>query len=325
MKPRFSRWCDAAKAAIVSPLFISLVVFLPSSLFAGGWAELQEAGLILKFQESDRTMAQPLLSELERSRKEVAMQLGGGDGLGMTVYLTSNENTFQEVTGGRIPHWGVGCAFPSEKTIVLRKLPGQQEALIQTARHEISHVLLHHLVDTRVPVWFNEGVAMWVSGEWRLQQSAEIFYALFAGGFVSLAEIDDVLGFPSTLASLAYTESLLAVTHLIHLGGEGAVPRMIQSLRVGGSFEDALQEVTGLSSEGFEASWKGYVSGRFSPGALMLTSHALWFYMTFLAMGVYFGIRVKNRRRLKAWEEEDPAAALPLKLRLKVSRREDSQ
>ena len=323
MRPRFSRWCDALKVAIVSPLFISLAVFLPSSLYAGGWAELQEAGLILQFQESDRAAAQPLLSELERSRKEVAEQLGGGEGLGMTVYLTANEKAFRELTGGRIPHWGIGCAFPSEKTIVLRKLPGQQEALLQTARHEISHVLLHHLVPARVPVWFNEGVAMWVAGEWRLRQSAEIFYALFAGGFVSLAEIDDVLGFSSTLASLAYTESLLAVTYLIHLGGEGAVPRMIQLLQVGGSFEDALQAVTGLSSRGFEDSWKDYVSGRFSPGALMLTSHALWLYMTFLAMGVYLGVRLKNRRRLKEWEEEDPAAALPLKLRLKVSRREE--
>jgi hypothetical protein len=304
-------------------LLICLVVLLPSSLIAGGWAELQEADLVLKFQESDLSAAQHLLSELARGRLEVSQQLGGGEGIGLTVYLTSSEGAFREVTGGRIPHWGIGCAFPAEKTIVLRRLPGQHEALLQTARHEISHVLLHHLVSSGVPVWFNEGVAMWVAREWRLQQSAEVVYALFAGGLVPLSEIDDVLGFSYSRANLAYTESLLAITYLIHLGGEGAVPRMVDSLRSGAPFDVALQGVTGFSSGQFEETWREYVSGRFSPWALMFTSHAIWFYMTLLAMVVYLGVRAKNRRRVREWESEDPLEALPLKLRLKVNRRED--
>ena len=306
-------------------LLICLAVILPSSLFAGGWAELQAPGLVLRFHDSDRASVGQLIDELSKGRQEVARHLGGGDGIGLTVYLTSSETAFREVTGGRIPHWGIGCAFPAERTIVLRKMPGQHEALLQTARHEISHILLYHLVSGRIPVWFNEGVAMWVAREWRLRQSAEVFYALFSGGLVPLDEIDEVLGFSSARANLAYTESLLAITYLIQLGGEEAVPRMVALLRKGDSFEQALQGTTGLSSAGFERHWKGYVSRRFSAGALMVTAQALWFYMTILVVAVYFGVRIRNRRRMREWETEDPVDSLPLNLRLKVSRREDHQ
>ncbi len=304
-------------------LIFCLVIFLPFSLSAQGWSEHRADGLLLRFQEPDRALAGALLGDLIAGRAEIARRLGGVAQVPIAVYLAPSEEVFRALTGGRIPHWGVGCAFPEAGIVVLRKLPGQPDALLLTARHEICHILLHHAVPGRVPVWFNEGVAMWGAQEWRLRQSAEVFYAMFSGGLVPLSEIEDVLSFSSSRAHLAYTESLLAVVYLIHLGGPDAVGRMIADLSSGTPFDVALYRVTGYTPRRFEKMWADYVWGRFSLISLMIAPEALWFYLALLFLAAYVAVRYRNRRTVRRWEDEGPAEVLPLRLRLQVHRRED--
>jgi hypothetical protein len=304
-------------------LAFCIAFFPPFSLSAGEWSEFQRDGFLLRFREPDRALAEALLIDLVAGRAEVARRLGGIVEIPMAVYLAASEGEFQALTQGRIPHWGVGCAFPEEGIVVLRKLPGRPDELLRTARHEICHVLLHHAVPGRVPVWFNEGVAMWAAQEWRFRQSTEVFYAMFSGGLVPLAEIDRVLSFSSPRARLAYTESLLAVIYLIHLGGPDAVGGIVSELTSGTSFEVALYRVTEYTPRRFEKSWADYVRGRFSLTSLLIAPEALWFYLALLFLAVYAAVRIRNRRVVQRWEAEDPADGLPLRLRLQVHRREE--
>lgn len=287
---------------------------------AEGWERLERDGLSLRFQNIDREAAWGLLDELIDGRSEVAEKLGGGRDVSVTVYVAGSQQLFDAVTRGRIPHWGVGCAFPAQRIAVLRLLPGQRGQVLKTARHELSHILLHHLSRARVPRWFDEGVAMWAAQEWRLRESTEVSYAIFSGGLVPLGEIEGVLGFSSSRARLAYTESLLAVLYLIHLGGPDAVAQIVRSLGSGVSFDVALYRVTGLTPGKFEREWAEYAKGRFSATALLTSAEALWIYMTFLLLGVFVAVRIRNRRIIDGWDEESPEDALPLRLRLKVRR-----
>ena len=302
-------------------LFFALL--RPFPLFGEGWSELRADDSLLRFRAADRALAGVLLSDLTAARGEVARKLGGISGVPITVYLAPSEGAFRDLTRGRIPHWGVGCAFPEAGVIVLRKLPGQSDELLRVARHEISHVLLHHAAPGRVPVWFDEGVAMWAAQQWRLRQSVEVFYAILSGGLVPLGEIDGVLAFSSPRAHLAYTESLLALTYLIHLGGEDAVARIVEEMASGTSFEIALYRVTGYTPRQFERTWMEYVRGRFSLTALLVGPEAIWLYLSLLLLGAYVAVRIRNRRLMQRWEREDPADALPLRLRLQVHRREE--
>ena len=292
-------------------------------LSAAGWEQLEREGLSLRFQDIDRASAWGLLDELISGRSEVAEKLGGGQDVPLTIYVAGSQPLFQAVTRGRIPHWGVGCAFPAERIAVLRLLPGQRGQVLKTARHEISHILLHHLGRSRVPRWFDEGVAMWAAQEWRLRESTEVSYAIFSGGLVPLGEIEGVLGFSSSRARLAYTESLLAVLYLIHLGGPDAVAQIVHSLGTGVSFDVALYRITGLTPRKFEREWTEYASGRFSATALLTSAEAFWLYMTLLLLGVFVAVRIRNRRIIERWDEESPEDALPLRLRLRVRRSGD--
>ena len=312
----------ALKAAGWLPIFC-FALFSPSNPLAGDWKEVQGDGFLLRFRASDRALAEVLLADLVEGRAEIARKLGGVPEASMAVTLASSQGDFRDLTGGRIPHWGVGVAFPETGVVVLKKLPGRGGELLKVGRHEMAHILLHHALPGRVPVWFDEGVAMWAAQEWRLRQSVEVFYAVLSGGLVPLKEIDDVLSFASPRAHLAYTQSLLAVTFLIHAGGPDAVGEMVSELASGSPFDVALYRVTGLTPHQFERRWARYVRGRFSLTAMLVEPKALWVYLALLFLAAYVAVRVRNRSVLKRWENEDPADALPLKMRLQVHRRKE--
>ena len=300
-------------------IWVVCLVFRPVPA-AAGWERLEREGLSVRFQDIDRTFARGLLDELIIGRSDVAEKLGGGGDVPIIIYVAGSQSLFQAVTRGRVPHWGAGCAFPAERIAVLRLLPGQRGQVLKTARHEISHILLYQLTQARVPRWFDEGVAMWAAQEWRLRESTEVSYAIFSGGLVPLAEIEGVLGFSSSKARLAYTESLLAVLYLIHLGGPNAVAQIVHSLKTGVSFDVALYRLTGFTPRKFEREWAQYAKGRFSTTALLTSAEAFWLYMTLLLIGVFVAVRVRNRRVIERWDEESPEDALPLRLRLRVRR-----
>ena len=308
---------------VPSPILLFAVLLARPCPGSVGWSELRGEGFLVRFRDADRALAGVLLADLTAWRTEVVRKLGEAPGDPVTVYLASSEGEFRELTGGRVPHWGGGCAFPSEGLIVLKKLPGQSDVLLRTARHEISHLVLHRIVSGRVPVWFDEGVAMWTAQEWRLRESFEIIHVVLFGGLIPLGEIDEVLGFSSPKAHLAYTESLLAVTYLIRLGGSDAVGRVVEELSAGAAFDVALYRVTGYTPRRFEETWSDYVRGRFSAAALMMTPEALWFYLALLFLVAYLCVRLRNRGVVRRWDEEDPEKALPDRLRLKVHRRRE--
>lgn len=287
------------------------------------WARLESAGLTLLVPRPEEQQSSTLLNTLITLRGEVAGRLGDVPLPDLTVYVARSERDFRTLTRNRIPHWGIGVAYPQAMTIVLRYRAGQTEALLQTARHEFSHILLHNAVGStgdRIPVWFNEGVAMWVAREWRLRQSLEVAAAVFLDGLVPLGEVDSVLTFGSARAHLAYDQSALAVLFIIDRGGEGALEVLIADLREGTSFDVALYRVTGLTPEAFETTFAVFVGARFGFQALATSGEAIWLYIVFLVLLVWVGVRLRNRGTLARWEEEDPLDALPLRLRAKIKR-----
>lgn len=277
--------------------------FLLSGAPAQAWQQATRSGLTLYHQLPDTAAAHRFLDVLILQREVVRKKLGHIPATPMTVYLAPSQRAFDALTQGRLPHWSAAVAMPVARIIVLKA--GAFERRLQTIQHEMSHVLLYAAVGKHVPVWFNEGVAMWASHEWRLTHTASVFYAVFSGGLIPLSDIDTVLQFPSVKADLAYTESLLAVLYIIRLGGENGIVAMIGELSHGAPFEVALFRVTQKTPYEFERAWQDYVSGRFGLAALLVSPDSLWGYLVLLFLAVYVAVKMRNRAKLRRWEQEE--------------------
>jgi hypothetical protein len=298
------------KVYLVAFIFTSFCGF--SVVLASEWQVVERNQLTLHHQLSEKAPVDRFLDELLLQREVVRKKLGHIPATPMTVFLAPSQDVFDELTQGRLPHWSAAVAMPASATIILKA--GHFDRRTQIMQHELSHVLLYAAVGRAVPVWFNEGVAMWASHEWRLQHTASVLFAVFSGGLLPLSEIDAVLQFASVKADLAYTESLLAVLYIIRLGGENAIVAMISELSHGAPFDVALYRVTEKTPYEFEGAWNDYVSARFGITALLVSPDSLWGYLVLLFLAAYVAVRVRNRAKLRRWEAEDRLSELELKV-----------
>ncbi len=220
------------------------------------------------------------------------------------VLATSTQREFLQVTRGMIPDWGAAIAIPNERLIILAlNAPGI--ALEEIVPHEISHVLLGVLSQQgRVPRWFDEGLAMYLAGEWTMYNSIRLARGALGGGLIPLPQIDDVLTFHQDRAWLAYAESFAAVRWLEESIGRNQLGRLLRSLD-SMTFEEALAVNNNIRTSTFEEDWLARARRRY---ALVGLADDVWIW-SIIIPGLFFLALVtrrwRNKRTYVRWQIED--------------------
>ncbi len=314
---------SATQSLRIHPLFIfsfcvlhlaCALLFVPPAFSwpVEGWEQIETDHTALRFRGPDQTFAENLTFYLQSGYRHVHRKLGLGEDIRTIVYLAPSARLFEALTSGAVPDWGVGCAFPEHRVIVLRKVEGTPGALRETIYHEISHILLNNSAgDLPIPRWFDEGMAMWNASEWRWGQSYEMSAAAVWGNLLPLREIDNVLAFASPKAKLAYAESFSAVSFLMRQEGPDIASRLLTDLRSGYSFEEAFARQTGATTEEFEERWRKEAEKRFGLAALLSESINFWLGVTMLFLLAYVATKLRNRRKIRQWEADEAGPSRP--------------
>ncbi len=219
--------------------------------------------------------------------------------------LILGTSTFQNYFAGRLPDWGVGAAVPSGRVVAIDidRQAAVNRSVEEVFLHEMVHALLFQsAAGAWMPVWFHEGVAMWLSGEWRFIDTVSIVL----GG--NLPSLDRLQGrFPQSVvhADLAYRTSMLAVGRLRESYGEEVIGRLVRAAARTGDFETAFVEVTGDPLRSFVSHFAADMQLKY--GWLLML--ARWPTL-FVLMAIVFLIGgtakiVRSRRRLAEMDEEE--------------------
>jgi stage II sporulation protein D len=116
----------------------------------------------LAFPEGQRRWVSQSLSELERSRRELAIP---ADAWPPRVPVETWDRTADFIQATGKPSWVAGAT--DGNSILLQPL-GTLTAkgiLTATLRHELAHVALHRLCARGLPLWLEEGLALYLTGE----------------------------------------------------------------------------------------------------------------------------------------------------------------
>jgi hypothetical protein len=227
------------------------------------------------------------------------------------VVLAPGENSFRELTGGRVPDWGLAVAFPDLRRVVLRspRLTGSEDVDPGIVlRHELNHVYLALGAggSSATPRWFNEGFAALYAGEWRWVDPVRLAWGRVTGGLTPLSGLER--SFPETPApGLAYVQSMAAVRNLQRRGGDRGVGLLLGRLREGSTFDAALRQTYGLTLSEFYGDWDEEMGHEFGWAVALTDERGLWIAAALL---VLFGWLVRRRalrreiERRKAGEDE---------------------
>ena len=228
------------------------------------------------------------------------------------IHLVTTEEHFRELIGDEFPDWGAAAAVPSRNLIVV-KSPDNfniHRPLTELMAHEYAHLALHKRVSNgRIPRWFDEGLAMMVSAEWDMSESATMSLAVITGGLVPLQQIEWLNNLGESRARLAYAQSYLAVQYMYKEYGTELVNVFLDSLDAGSTLNTALISSTGSNFADFEEEYLVYLRQRFN--VLVLVMDSMYFWIIMVAIFILGAVLTLRRRKkyYREWEEQEKLAS----------------
>ena len=266
------------------------------------------------YHREDAGIALNLLDVAEREYWRVTDIIGFRPAPTLEIFLARDDQEFRLLTLGRVPEWGIGAAVPHRGRIVLispRRSPDGSD-LHQVLAHELSHVVLGQaLGESRAPRWLDEGIAMYISHEWKLGQSVSVTRALLFDSLIPLNQIENLNSFKRSKAQLAYAESFLAVAFILDRYGETSLHYLIKELARRGDVDMAMRASLGMTQKEFQLAWQEYVNSRFNWASVLSQPFVFWMFMLFLFVLVFLLKRRHTRKIMERWRLEEAGLEEP--------------
>ncbi len=223
------------------------------------------------------------------------------------IYLASSQDEFNHLTGGRLPEWSQGVSFPEQNTIVLKspRFSKGTEEFHRTTAHELTHLLIGVKTGGRLPRWFNEGLALWLSGEGQGKALMPLSRAVWSGSLIPLDHIERVDSFQPADAELAYLQSYHLTEFMIKRYGWETIQRILNDMGAGSSWNESLFRETELDQAGLEAEWHAELKKSYRWMILLDAEFFIFLGMTVLVL--IAGVLVIRRKRkiYRQWSAEE--------------------
>jgi len=188
--------------------------------------------------ESNRALGQGILASLERSFTELENQLDYSPRDSIAVVLYPDE-VFQDVT--KMPGW-VGALNDGKIRFPIKGLSFVDDTVRGILKHELTHSFIRLKTVGNCPLWFNEGLAQYLSGD-----SSKYFLplakqAIVQKRFPALSQLEGpFIGMDTDRAAWAYQESLLATEFLMTKYGLADVQKLLENTGKSGTFSTGLR------------------------------------------------------------------------------------
>ncbi|MCH7760799.1 hypothetical protein IIA15_05275 [candidate division TA06 bacterium] len=283
--------------------------------FSGEWNSIQSEHFLLSYKKEDERSAREILLYAEEELPPIAAHLGivPTPSEKIRIILSSTQDDFDQFTRQGVPDWGIGCALPHEKTIVLKtpRLVGKNIDLRSLIAHEISHILLHnpHTSFNKggmgIPRWFDEGLAMFESREWKVGESMTLAWAVLNNTLLPLSSLKTHFPASEKKARLAYTQSFSTIAYIIEEFGEEGLQFLLKTLTSTGDFEKALEEGLGLTCDQFQQQWLTHLKKNYNLLFILSDAGILWGAISLLFLYALIVKTIKTRRRKRELEDDN--------------------
>ena len=232
------------------------------------WEELKGQNFIIYYR-SQVTMdfVQTTMDSAEQEFQRVTQSLGISRYQGWhwdkraVIYIYRDSDDYTKNGGAR---WSHGSALTQQK--VIKTYPSAQGFFDSLLPHELGHIIFREFIGflAVVPLWFEEGVAMYQEKAKRWGANQDVRTAIQNGQFITLTDLTNMPLYNDSdqkTVDLFYAEAASAVYFLITEFGDQKFFYLLKELKQNTSFETALKknymQIKDLSS--FDKQWKRYL------------------------------------------------------------------
>ncbi len=215
------------------------------------FAEFSTPHFRLSFEQGENRHAAHLVSEvLEDAYFAVGRKLDLYPETPTNVVLYASED-FHSVT--QTPDW-TGGVYDGRIKLPVRGIESGSKLLERTLRHEYGHVLVTKLSNGKVPVWLNEGLAIWAEEEEDGDREDWAYDIISGQPLFTLAELEPPFTrLPADRVRVAYAQSYLAIRLLLEEYGERRLVQLLRTTGSGDPLPAAFEQLFGVSLADFES------------------------------------------------------------------------
>ncbi len=266
-------------------------------------------GYTVEYSTADERDAVRVADAAARALPELKSRFGPKPSKPARIVLADSVETFNETVGSEMPAWTSGAAIGSRNLIVLksRRLAFRRGTnMSKTVRHELTHIVLgaNYRMD-RLPRWLNEGIAMWQADEPTFRGEFNLAASALFGRLVPIEKLDrEFKNARNDVASTCYGESRSLVDFIIAQHGEDAVVELLEASRSAAT-DEAFARVLGRTPAQLYREWRRWMQ-RYVLWYSVLSGVGLFWLMALFVVVVYIRNRIRGRRKLAEWDEQDP-------------------
>jgi len=264
------------------------------------------------YHPSSRERVQPLIAQAEAVRHDLTERLGFPvlSEVRVEIARTPGEMATFAPSGAPYPEYAAGVAY-SELGLVLLSLtpihPGaEQQDLGEVFRHELAHVALHDALNGQaVPRWFNEGFAVFASGESSFARMKTLSMSTVGGSLIPLHELERSFPNDETKAQVAYAEAVDVVRFLVRREDIHRFRALISELREGRTFEQAVLDAYAVDLATLEVEWRDDASRRYTLLPILLSGTFFWVIALGLALWAWRRRKRRDKLTLQQWARDE--------------------
>ncbi len=276
-----------------------------------GFKTEAKASILFAYPPEIEARVQPLIEASGQVRAELITRLGQPVLRDVAVYVarTRAEMATLAPEGAPYPSYAGGVAYSSLGLVLLTLEPDSANArhnLGEVFRHELAHVALHDALEGRpVPRWFNEGFAVFASGESSFPRLQTLWTATLADTLIPLNQLER--GFPrdATTASIAYAQAADIVRFLVRTQERHRFERLVELMRQERPFEEAVKAAYGLEVAQLEYEWRQDVARRYTFWPVFFSGGFIWVGAVALFVWGWKRRRRRDRQTLARWDQEE--------------------
>lgn len=292
-------------------LFLSignLIIFL--AVFSGSLSahSIKVGQITVKTNDTDSIVAEFLVQSINENQNRMEEFFRSRISLPVTIILASSDSQYRQAGGLQIPEWSAAVAIPDRRLIVLKPANYFDPKSYTTSLiHELAHIYLaDKLRENSIPLWLNEGIAMYLSNktlDWNENTIAG--NAVVGNNLLSFYEVDELIKFRAGLAQIAYIQSFLSVQYFLINYGEAELKNMLDSAANGVEVSAYLKLQLGLEYADLEYNSIEWIKDKYWWMIFLQVENLLWILMPVLAIVAIVIIKIRNRRKLLEWTKEE--------------------
>ncbi len=231
---------------------LCVILLTPSFIFAKTvkWKQLKSQHFIVFYKKAPKDYATNVSEMAEDYYKEISKNLGVVRYRSWTwddrakIYIYDDSDDY--VKSSRVAGWSHGVASPKDK--IIRTFPAAHGFFDSTLPHELGHIIFREFIGfkARIPLWFEEGVAMYQEKGRRWGAHKKVKEYIESGRFVPLQDLSTMVlsGRTDTeTVNLFYVESASIMQYLIGELGKQRFIRLCRKLKNGDPFDWMFKEV----------------------------------------------------------------------------------